>query len=310
MADLKCINQCYRDDPELLKLDTTELLEELRIYRNANNKIVSESALADIKRNADLVSKKLEAKYNETIKVLWPNDYIPFLTAMEVDNYFTEHEAERREMMHDPTHKPTKNDKIEDLRNQLRNTNDDEEVKAIKDKLIALGDNPEIERNESVFLGRITSKYEKFIREGFDIFDKREYAARVDKYHTRIIDNPKYPSMFITVSENSYAYASVGYIREENPLRLDEVIDVYGVQLCSTLESASDVQLKYTFDSITKYGYYLPSNICAALVANKYIKEHAGCVTRPILNLLYSGPSDKCNRKHLVDFMKERSFID
>ena len=308
MADLKLINQCYRDDPELLKLDTAELLEELRIYRNASSKIVTESALADIKRNADLVSKKLKAKYNETIKVLWPNDYIPFFTAMEVDNYFIKHEAERREMMHDPTHKPTKNDKIEDLRNQLRNTNDEEEVKAIKDKLIALGDNPEIDRNESVFLGRIISKYEKFIREGFYIFDKREYTARVDKYHTRIIDNPKYPSMFITVSENSYAYASVGYIREENPLRLDEVIDVYAVQLCSTLEA--DVELKYTFDSITDYGYYLPSNICAALIANKYIKEHAGCVTRPILNLLYSGPSDKCNRKHLVDFMKERSFID
>ena len=291
------VNQCNRDDPLLVDLSAINLLEEVRIYRNANGKILTESALAEAKRSADKASSQLKAKQNEMTKIMWPNQYVPYFTVMETQ-LLMENIGNRDKIMSMSDDEPTKKEKIDDLVTKLKNTNDEEEVKNIKDTLISLGYNPEVEYNEESFLKRISNAYTKFIKETCDIVDKR---TDIDNKHMNAT-NPKFPSIYISIYEDgNVVVVTRDDIKKYDLLKIDEEVDIYGFKI-KYAESSSQIDYDYSFDCLKEFGYLLPSNVCAALVVDKYFKAH-NYKGQPMVKLLYSGSNINCPRNTILNYM-------
>ena len=154
--------------------------------------------------------KKNPPKNDNLYKI--DSDIFPYFTRMEIDNlegYYSDYTNEEyielyENFMHSYDSAKSWNAKVEELEFMLHNTNDPEEINQIKQDLISLGWNPEIEYNIENAI-KAKERFESIVNEKsrFEIIDSDKFILEDNIIEESSKKQEVYPISIVTVRGNS-----------------------------------------------------------------------------------------------------------
>ena len=248
---------------------------------------------ADIEYSLNKIRNRLNELYLKNNTIKWPYIEAPFFTdteARKLRNYYLEHHrtaGEHYSNIHNVDSKTYRN-RVQEIQELIKQTEDPEEISRLKNELIAIGWNPEIEYNiEAVVKAkdRIVKKYNKELNEFFFI----DCSDIVSVWSESTSDHNN-NAVFIIAYENGNVDVQCGsLILDENNI---EFADIYAFYI----DEASEIdtsKFKYTSEEI----FTLPSNLRAARVIKKIYAEFGIFIGgyRPIIKKFYSGSLKEAN---------------
>jgi len=256
-------------------------------FINEGTEIVDEAA---IRHALKLVDEELTIRGDKINSVKWEYINCPYLTTSEISNMLNENAVRRdirERIMHNDISPSNYQDKIKELELKLNNTDDPDEIAYIKNLMISLGWNPEVECTQENMIKckeRIEKIYTQEMRDFCKFIDVTNDDFSSIPVNEQEFDND-IKALYITVYKNGNAVLC------EHPT-LDQDGDIYSVYMqASTMNNV--MALKELFEERADDAIFIaPSNYeCYTVLKN--ISEAFGIDSNPIVSKVYDCYSDK-----------------
>ena len=256
------------------------------------------------------LEEEIQNRYNRLNSVKWEYYYAPYFTENEVKEklgYFTEkwhREGPGRHYSNYERVDPSiYRNRIQELEELIKSTENPDTLAALKDELIRLGWNPEIECTPDNMIKaatRITNEYANIVSEYFFI-DCISMVSSVQSIKEQNNLKESVP-VFMIVYENTEEY-QFGSLNIDSFSDMMNKADIYVVYLNSQIS----LDPKYLASVMINENrvFNLPSNIRAALMVDELCANGGVCTTieRPYVKLLYSGLLAEANIDNINKFV-------
>ena len=277
------------------QLTDSQLQFQREVLEGYSNNFINEDAEeivdeATIRHALKLVDEELTIRGDKINTVKWEYINCPYLTTSEINNILTENEVRRnirKRVIHNDINPNNYQDKIKELELKLNSTDDPDEIAYIKNLMISLGWNPEVECTQENMIKckeRIEKIYTQEMRDFCKFIDVTNDDFSSIPVNEQEFDND-IKALYITVYKNGNAVLC------EHPT-LDEDGDIYSVYMqASTMNNV--MALKELFEERADDAIFIaPSNYeCYTILKN--ISEAFGIDYNPIVSKVYECYSGK-----------------
>lgn len=262
------------------------------LKRYSNNFINEDAEIVDeaaIRHSLKLIDEELTIRGNKINSVKWEYINCPYLTTSEINNILNEDviRGVRERIMHDDINSSNYKDKIKELELKLNSTDDPDEISYIKNVMISLGWNPEVECTQENMI-KCKERIEKIYTHEMRAFCKFIDVTNDDVSNVPVneqeFDND-IKALYITVYKNGNAVLC------EHPT-LDEDGDIYSVYMqASTMNNV--MALKELFEERADDAIFIAPSNYECYVILKNISEAFGIDSNPIVSKVYDCYSGK-----------------
>ena len=282
-------------------------ISEMIMYYNALSKITSRATteINESQQAYNKVNELLQRYYEMNNTVKWPYEDAPYFTDKELtkkiciytENMHRDGNRHYSSFKHDD---PSEyRNKVKEIQELIKGTEDPDEIARLKDELLSLGWNPEIEYNaENIEKAkeRITNEYNKELHE-FSFMNLSD--AEINWY----LENAKQaPPVDLTPVVLCLYENGLDVIQPYKiPVRESkEIVDIYVLSIESTI---SDEPRELT-ESAT---FVLPTNLRAARIAKLMYFESGIDISypKPIIQRIYHGPMNEADETNLNEFINK-----
>lgn len=262
------------------------------LKRYSNNFINEDAEIVDeaaIRHSLKLIDEELTIRGDKINSVKWEYINCPYLTTSEINNILNEDviRGVRERIMHDDINSSNYKDKIKELELKLNSTDDPDEISYIKNVMISLGWNPEVECTQENMI-KCKERIEKIYTHEMRAFCKFIDVTNDDVSNVPVneqeFDND-IKALYITVYKNGNAVLC------EHPT-LDEDGDIYSVYMqASTMNNV--MALKELFEERADDAIFIAPSNYECYVILKNISEAFGIDSNPIVSKVYDCYSGK-----------------
>ena len=279
---------------------------EMMSYYNALSKITSRTPteINESQQAYDKLSELLQKYYEMNNTIKWPYEDAPYFTDKELTKkigIYTEN-MHRNSNRHYSSfkHVPSEyRNKVKEIQELIKATEDPDEIARLKDELLALGWNPEVEYNpENVEKAkeRITNEYNKELHE-FSFMNLTD--AEINWYieHAKQAPPVDLTPVVLCLYENGLDVIQPYKIPVKES---KEIVDIYVLSIGSAIKDEPNV---LTETSI----FVLPTNLRAARIA-KLMYFASGidiAYPKPIIQRIYHGPISEADESKLNEFINK-----
>jgi hypothetical protein len=276
------------------QLTDSQLQFQREVLEGYNNNFINEGAEivdeATIRHALKLVDEELTIRGDKINSVKWEYINCPYLTTSEISNMLNENAVRRdirERIIHNDINPSNYQDKIKELELKLNSTDDPDEIAYIKNLMISLGWNPEVECTQENMIKckeRIEKIYTQEMRDFCKFIDATNDDFSSIPVNEQELDND-IKALYITVYKNGNAVLC------EHPT-LDEDGDIYSVYMqASTLNNV--MALKELFEERADDAIFIAPSNYECYVILKNISEAFGIDSNPIVSKVYDCYSGK-----------------
>lgn len=276
------------------------------LERYSNNFINEDAEIVDeaaIRHALKLIDEELTIRGDNINSVKWEYINCPYLTTSEINNILNEDVTRgiRERIIHNDINSSNYQDKIKELELKLKSTDDPDEISYIKNLMISLGWNPEVECTQENMIKckeRIERIYTQEMRAFCKFIDVTNDDFSNIPVNEQEIDNDIKP-LYITVYKNGNAALY------DHPT-LNEDGDIYSVYMqASTMNSV--MALKELFEEKADDAIFTTPSNYECYVILKNISEAFGIDSNPVISKLYDSYSGKeFNAQSIVNNVEYR----
>lgn len=262
------------------------------LERYSNNSINEDAEIVDeatIRHALKLIDEELTIRGDKINSVKWEYINCPYLTTSEINNILNEDVTRgiRERIIHNDINPSNYQDKIKELELKLNSTDDPDEISYIKNVMISLGWNPEVECTKENMIKckeRIERIYTQEMRAFCKFIDiTNDDFSNVSINEQEFDDDIK--PLYITVYKNGNA------VLYEYPT-LNEDGDIYSVYMqAPTMNNV--MALKELFEEKADDAIFIAPSNYECYVILKNISEAFGIYSNPIVSKLYDSYSGK-----------------
>ena len=263
------------------------------LERYSNNFINEDAEIVDeaaIRHSLKLIDEELTIRGDKINTVKWEYINCPYLTTSEINNILNENAIRRdirERIIHNDINPSNYQDKIKELELKLNSTDDPDEISYIKNVMISLGWNPEVECTKENMIKckeRIERIYTQEMRAFCKFIDVTNDDFSSIPVNEQEFDDDIKP-LYITVYKNGNAALY------EYPT-LNEDGDIYSVYMqTSTVNNV--MALKELFEERADDAIFITPSNYQCYVILKNISEAFGIDSNPIVSKLYDSYSGK-----------------
>lgn len=275
------------------QLTDSQLQFQREVLERYSNDFINEDAEivdeATIRHALKLIDEELTIRGDKINTVKWEYINCPYLTTSEINNILNEDviRGTRERIIHNDINPNNYQDKIKELELKLNNTDDPDEISYIKNVMISLGWNPEVECTQENMI-KCKKRIEKIYTQEMRAFCKFIDVTNDDFSNIPVneqeFDNGIRP-LYITVYKNGDAALY------EYPT-LNEDGDIYSVYMqTSTMNNV--MALKELFEEKADNAIFITPSNYECYVILKNISEAFGIDSNPIVSKLYDSYSGK-----------------
>lgn len=308
------LSEEYNKSPGLIcilatvgQLTDSQLQFQRETLEGYSNRFINEGAEivdeATIRHALKLIDEELTIRGDKINSVKWEYINCPYLTTSEI-NKLSENAVRRdirERIIHNDINPNNYQDKIKELELKLNSTDDPDEISYIKNVMISLGWNPEVECTQENMI-KCKERIERIYTQEMRAFCKFIDATN-DDFSSIPVNEQEFDNdikaLYITVYKNGNAVLC------EHPT-LDEDGDIYSVYMqASTMSNV--MALKELFEERADDAIFIaPSNYeCYTILKN--ISEAFGIDSNPIVSKVYDCYSGKeFNAQDIVNNVEYR----